>query len=65
MKCEKCGRQLEENATFCTSCGWKTASWQHNVKRGKGMHIAVIIASILLLAVLIIIFNHILKLTAF
>lgn len=63
MQCEKCGQQLADDATFCTSCGWKTASWQHKVKRGKEMHTAIIVASILLLAIITIIFIHVLKLT--
>lgn len=62
MFCKKCGRQLEDNATFCTSCGWKTDNWQRNVKQGKEMHTAIIVASILLLAVLIIFITHILNL---
>lgn len=63
MKCEKCGRQLAENATLCTSCGWKTPSWQHEVKRTKKMHIGAVVALILLLATLIILLTCILNLT--
>ena len=63
MDCKKCGRQLADNATLCTSCGWKTANWKHEVDRAKVMHIGVIVASALLFAALIIIFIHILNLT--
>lgn len=65
MQCKKCGQQLADNATLCTSCGWKTANWQHEVKRAKTIHIGVIVASALLLAALIIIFIRILNLTIF
>lgn len=35
MRCEKCGRDLAEDATFCTSCGWKTDKWKKEVKQCK------------------------------
>ena len=35
MQCEKCGKQLAEDATFCTSCGWKTDRWKKEVKQSK------------------------------
>lgn len=65
MQCEKCGRPLADNATFCTSCGWKTPNWKREVKSTKTMHIGAIVASALLIAVLVFLFIHILKLTNF
>ena len=35
MRCGKCGRELAEEATFCTSCGWKTDKWKKEVKQSK------------------------------
>ena len=53
MQCDNCGRQLADGATFCTSCGWKTDNWHREVKHNKSMHMSLIIALILSLAVLI------------
>ena len=62
MQCKKCGRQLADNATFCASCGWKTANWKREVKSAKTMSAGAIVASILLIAVFTILFIHILNL---
>lgn len=35
MQCEKCGKQLMDNASFCTSCGWKTDRWRNEVRKTK------------------------------
>lgn len=53
MQCEKCGKQLMDDATLCTSCGWKTKNWQHKVKRGKEMHAGLIAATVLFLGLLV------------
>lgn len=50
MKCENCGKKLMDNATFCTSCGWKTDKWKDEVKKSKtNQNINVLSISILVI----------------
>lgn len=35
MVCEKCGKELADDAALCTSCGWKTQKWSSSIKEGK------------------------------
>lgn len=38
MFCEKCGKELMDDATLCSSCGWKTPKWHKEVKESKINH---------------------------
>lgn len=38
MICEKCGKELSDDASLCTSCGWKSRKWTNGVKDGKTNH---------------------------
>ena len=47
MICEKCGKELPNNATLCTSCGWKTNKWEVQKKGGaiqNNARIAVVVS---------------------
>lgn len=35
MICEKCGKELPDNAGLCTSCGWKSSGWELQKQQGK------------------------------
>lgn len=39
MECKNCGKQLLDDATFCTSCGWKTEKWNDEVNKSKNIHL--------------------------
>lgn len=59
MQCEKCGRQLAEDATFCSSCGWKTDKWKKEVNQSKTIqrtNIAILIVGSIPVAILFILF---------
>ena len=49
MKCEKCGRELRENAKFCSGCGSKVKEIVQVEKNETGNKVLVIILSIVLL----------------
>lgn len=44
MICEKCGKELSDDAALCTSCGWKTAKWEAEKENGAAQHKSVYIA---------------------
>lgn len=46
MNCPKCGKEISENATLCTSCGWKSQKWEINKQQGKLQHGALVAAII-------------------
>lgn len=53
MQCEKCGKQLSDNASFCTSCGWKTDKWRREVEKAKSdqqANVLVIIICVIIVA---------------
>lgn len=59
MQCEKCGRQLADDATFCTSCGWKTDKWEKEAKKSKTLqnsNIAILIIGSIATAILFLLF---------
>lgn len=45
MFCPKCGKELSDSATICTSCGWKTERWKESVKKSR-TNLAVTLVSI-------------------
>ena len=59
MNCSSCGRILPDNATFCTSCGWKTDNWTKEAKRSRSIHlsaVASVVIGVLALVFLCIVF---------
>ena len=44
MVCEKCGKELADDAALCTSCGWKTAIWESEKENGAAQHKSLYIA---------------------
>lgn len=59
MRCEKCGRELAEDATFCTSCGWKTDKWKKEIKQSRTIqngNIAILIVGSISVAILFLLF---------
>lgn len=38
MVCQKCGKEIMENATFCTGCGWKTPNRKAQEKKSRMVH---------------------------
>lgn len=47
MQCEKCGKHLMDNASFCTSCGWKTDKWHREARKTKSDQQANILVTII------------------
>ncbi len=58
MICGNCGKQLPDNATLCTSCGWKTETWTQAVKKtrnqSKSTVVGLSVIGVILVAVLLI-----------
>ena len=44
MICEKCGKELSDDANMCTSCGWKTPNWKSEKERGDSRNKSIYIA---------------------
>lgn len=53
MICPKCGKDLLETATLCTTCGWKSQKWEQKKQQGKAEHNALIYALIGIVAIII------------
>lgn len=58
MNCGNCGKELPDNATLCTSCGWKTEEWMQTVKKtrnqSKSTVVGLSVISVILVAVLLV-----------
>ena len=46
MFCQKCGNELPDSATLCTSCGWKSQNWEIQKQKGKARHSSIVTACI-------------------
>ena len=53
MVCPKCGKELLETATLCTTCGWKSQKWENSKEQGKYQHKALVSALVGIVVVII------------
>ena len=57
MFCEKCGKELKEDDTFCTNCGNKVGN-KHNFKNKKYLYIVIDIVVVVIVIVTMLIINN-------
>lgn len=53
MICPKCGKEISETATLCTSCGWKSKKWEESKQEAKNQHSTLVFALVSIVAVII------------
>lgn len=51
MECPKCGKTMPDDATLCTSCGWKSEKWHAGEKDAKTANVVLAVALVTIAAV--------------